>query len=983
VRDTINVVDNTGNFTGKVLNEGSIRTIGSSIKYNVLDMGNNKGYFDMGKQIGPAIYSLTDYTMCAYFRVDSAYKYLANNGNFIWSFSNAEDQIASKNGYIIGRLSFQGQSVSSSYYATDNNSVDVGTAASQGAWHHMAYAQQGDSGKIFIDGLLKAKGLVTNLPSRALPKTGLTGTPFNWLGRSPYESNGDVYLRQTLLYDFELYNAAVTADDLKDWDVKGVITSLNSAYAEKPYDTLQALKDELKHLTLGDLSAVTSNVTLPPNGSLDPTISIAWWSDNTKIISNAGVITPKEFIDVNAVLTAVLSKGVQKVTKSFPVTVKAKTGFNSDLLLSYNFASNLVTGATVTDAAEKQFTGALKKDASVLTLGPPTNQHQVLNLGGDSSYFDMGKDFGKVIYELNDYSISVYFLVNFNRTHFTNNGNFIYTFSNSDKAGTDKNGYIFGRATNAIHCVSSAYYSTGNMATNPATPNPVDLGVFHHFVYTQNGSVGTSYLDGKLVSTIPAFTNTPSAAVAKDSLTGTPFNWLGRSNYVGDDYLTKTLISDFKVYKKALTTTEIDAMQDKSAKLNLAFIHDSIPTLLSEMESLDLGDLSHVTSDIVLPTNGVFDASVVITWQTSYPSVIGTSGAVARPSFLDAKVVLTATLTKRGQTLTKKFTATVPATAGYASDLLLNYNFEVSLVSGTTVTDAAEKHFTGSLMKDAHVTTIGSGSNQYNVLELASDSAYFDMGTDCGKLVYGLNDYSTSVFFLIDKNKTNLSASGNIIYTFSNSNNSVTDKNGYMSARATNAVHSVSSQYNVTGNMETAAAKSIPSKGDFHHLVFTQRGLVGTSYLDGDTVSSMTSFTNIPTLTLPKDGLTGTLYNWLGRSSYQGDAFLKNALVADFKLYKKALTSAEIKTMKDETASLDAAYKGVTPVEVVKNNAKWNINSSVPGLIQITGLIGNEKISVIDLLGRNVGVKNANTIYVRPGIYIVKVDNSAVKVLVK
>ncbi len=259
----------------------------------------------------------------------------------------------------------------------------------------------------------------------------------------------------------------------------------------------------------------------------------------------------------------------------------------------------------------------------------------------------------------------------------------------------------------------------------------------------------------------------------------------------------------------------------------------------------------------------------------------------------------------------------------------------------------------------------------------------FDMGIDCGKLIYALNDYSISVYFLIDTAKTNLSASGNMIYTFSNGDSSGTKRNGYLFGRATNATHCVASQYSLIGSMQTEASTSEPSKGKFHHLVFTQNGSIGTTYLDGDTVSSVATFTNLPSRVLPKEGFTGTLYNWLGRSSYQGDAYLAKAMIADFKLYKKVLTNTAVDSMQVQTRSLDAAYNNQVSVKKLIAGDKLIFDNSIPGLIQIKGLKGNEKVMVFDLLGRRIPVNNIHAIPVNPGIYIVKVDNRVGKVLVR
>src|SRR5665647_647466 len=55
-------------FVGTVMNDARIRTIGTDTKYNVLDLGNGTGYFDMGTAIGEDVYSLNDkFTVGGYF----------------------------------------------------------------------------------------------------------------------------------------------------------------------------------------------------------------------------------------------------------------------------------------------------------------------------------------------------------------------------------------------------------------------------------------------------------------------------------------------------------------------------------------------------------------------------------------------------------------------------------------------------------------------------------------------------------------------------------------------------------------------------------------------------------------------------------------------------------------------------------------------------------------------------------------------------
>ncbi|MFT4071825.1 MAG: hypothetical protein QM654_07910, partial [Dysgonamonadaceae bacterium] len=291
------VQDVNSGFVGTLHNEARIRTIGTGDEqFNVLDLGNGTGYFDMGTEIGKAIYSLTNYTVCGYFRVEDDYSNLSGNGNFYWTFSNSEDSGVDKNGYMIGRLNNQSHSVSTNYYNLGNQSTTDGTVASKGAWHHIAYVQEGNTGKIYIDGELKATNTeMTNLPAFAIAKTGFTGTLHNWLGRSNFPS--DSYLRKTLLYDFRVLASAISAVDINlDYlNVPNTIDQLNTAYSNNPDYIANELTTEKDNLNLGNLSAVKENLTLPTTGTLDPTISITWKSSNTNLIDASGIVTRPDF----------------------------------------------------------------------------------------------------------------------------------------------------------------------------------------------------------------------------------------------------------------------------------------------------------------------------------------------------------------------------------------------------------------------------------------------------------------------------------------------------------------------------------------------------------------------------------------------------------------------------------------------------------------------------------------------------------------
>ena len=146
--------------------------------------------------------------------------------------------------------------------------------------------------------------------------------------------------------------------------------------------------------------------------------------------------------------------------------------------------------------------------------------------------------------------------------------------------------------------------------------------------------------------------------------------------------------------------------------------------------------------------------------------------------------------------------------------------------------------------------------------------------------------------------------------------------------------------------------------------------------------------TNLPSEVLPQPGRLGTLYNWIGRSNYITDKYLRKTLVHDFRIYNRALTDNEILTTElnvgEVIASLNTAYsEGLTSVKDVKQSAdKYRIFAS-EGKIKVTGLDARDKVEVFDIAGRKIKSAVQSEIAVKPGLYIVKVNTQVTKVIVK
>ncbi|MBN1131691.1 MAG: T9SS type A sorting domain-containing protein [Bacteroidales bacterium] len=413
--------------------------------------------------------------------------------------------------------------------------------------------------------------------------------------------------------------------------------------------------------------------------------------------------------------------------------------------------------------------------------------------------------------------------------------------------------------------------------------------------FTWNGVSGTAvlYLNGKPVGSGSNLPYNP------DTFLGTTAdNYFGYSRWAQDGNGFGGIFDDIRVYNRALTIEDIDSLAD-------------LADLFEQFEQLDLGDLSSVTGDISLPTV-LGEQGVTVSWVSSNNAVIDTTGKVNRPDYFDYTVTLTARVAYGSFVKEKVFTACVVAVEGttFSGDLLVRFDF--SNLTGSTVKDVSEKQFQGTVMEPARVVTVGTPETGiYNVLDLGETTGYFDMGPEVGKVVRGLNDFSMGAYFRVRESYIGVRNAGNLLWNFSNSDDMLTDRNGYIIGSLSNQGVSITPGYHTESSGSQSVSLSRPSlRGNWHHLAYTQNGNTGTVYIDGVAITSGT-VTNRPSVSLVEEGVMGTLFNWLGRSCYRSDAYLRYTLVYDFRIYGRALSGAEIREtgmdVIETLASLEAA----------------------------------------------------------------------------
>ena len=199
----------------------------------------------------------------------------------------------------------------------------------------------------------------------------------------------------------------------------------------------------------------------------------------------------------------------------------------------------------------------------------------------------------------------------------------------------------------------------------------------------------------------------------------------------------------------------------------------------------------------------------------------------------------------------------------------------------TSVRDT-QNQYTGSLESGAALTTWTSpGGASYNVLDLGGSNGWFNLSSQFGSMVKGLGStFSISVDLMVPTT-TDIGGNGNFIWCFSYSSS-----RGYLFLNAKEMRYAITNR-TYTQEQSVNPAQSL-SKGKWVNVTYVQDGATGTVYVNNVQKAQNTSMTLFPS------GISNDLVNnYLGRSPYNGDAYLRNALYKELRVYNKVLTESE------------------------------------------------------------------------------------------
>lgn len=225
-----------------------------------------------------------------------------------------------------------------------------------------------------------------------------------------------------------------------------------------------------------------------------------------------------------------------------------------------HFDFSNVSGSSVIDS-ESGVTAKLIGSAKVVEMG----EYRILELGNTTGYLNMTAETGKIFSALNDHTVSVYYRVD-EGASLSGNGHFLWTFSTSANCGATSGAYSAYRLNEQrIASSPSGFQNEKGYSVGTASPK----GRWMHVCYTQQGTTGRLYINGRMASTI---TDMPQNSTLYGAVKPASC-WIGRAPFSDDSYLKHTLVADFRVYDSALPANEVDELAEKTADLEYAYNH--------------------------------------------------------------------------------------------------------------------------------------------------------------------------------------------------------------------------------------------------------------------------------------------------------------------------------------------------------------------------------------------------------------------------
>lgn len=218
---------------------------------------------------------------------------------FLWGLGNAATS-STGTGYLFASgNAFRAGITTGNWSGEKVTSRASGGNLARGVWKSVTYTQTGTTGTLFEDGVQVGQNTAVTVKPGDL---GGGTTVKNLLGESSYDTDNSL---KGKIRNFRIYDRALTAGEVAQIS----LTDANRVASDQA------------GLSLGDLSAVSGNLTLPTAGAFGSTI--AWASSDTSVIATNGAVTRPGAGEgpAEVTLTATLTRGGETATRTFIATV--------------------------------------------------------------------------------------------------------------------------------------------------------------------------------------------------------------------------------------------------------------------------------------------------------------------------------------------------------------------------------------------------------------------------------------------------------------------------------------------------------------------------------------------------------------------------------------------------------------------------------------------------------------------------------------
>ena len=203
------------------------------------------------------------------------------------------------------------------------------------------------------------------------------------------------------------------------------------------------------------------------------------------------------------------------------ISAQAQVNTDPNLKVWFSFNNYTEGTSTIMDVSGNNFAATLKNEATISATGGIDG---VLDLGSSDGFLDLGALFGsQFLHTLEDFTISTFICIS-SEAVITNNGNFVFSFGNSEKIATDSNGCMFFSAKNTRYAISLTHWASEQGVEKGSA---MEKGKWKHLAISYKLSTKTVkiYIDGTVVAT------SANIGLAPKTL-GTPaYNFIGKSSY--------------------------------------------------------------------------------------------------------------------------------------------------------------------------------------------------------------------------------------------------------------------------------------------------------------------------------------------------------------------------------------------------------------------------------------------------------------------